>query len=158
MDYTRSGGPAALGARLRRLSEAVDRDATRVYSELGIQFEQRWFGVINQLALNGPASVGKLASSLGITHASVSQTRKSLEAAGLVRSKPDPSDGRSSQVLLTKKGQALVDQLTPLWAAMATAAIEVDTEAGAVVEKLDQLEDALSRHSLFDRIMMHLGS
>jgi MarR family transcriptional regulator, organic hydroperoxide resistance regulator len=155
MDYARSGGPAALGARLRRLSEAVDRDATRAYLELGIQFEQRWFGVINQLALNETATVGQLASSLGITHASVSQTRKSLESAGLVRSKANPSDGRSSQIRLTRKGRALVDQLTPLWAAMDAAAIEVDTEAGGVVEKLDQLDDALSRQGLFDRIMIH---
>src|SRR5688500_13916709 len=72
MDYPKSVGGVALGARLRRLSEAIDRDATRAYSSLGIKFEQRWFGVLNQLALNGPMSVSEIASALRITRASVS--------------------------------------------------------------------------------------
>jgi MarR family transcriptional regulator, organic hydroperoxide resistance regulator len=153
LDYIRSASGAALGARLRRLSEAVDRDATRVYAELGIAFEQRWYGVINQLVINGTASVGQIAASLGITHVSVSQTRQSLEKAGLVRAEVDPADGRRNHLVLTAKGRALVAQLTPLWAAMAEAATDLDVEAGAIVEKLDQLEMALKRKTLFDRIM-----
>ena len=156
MDYAQSAGGAALGARLRRLSEAIDRDATRVYAALGIEFEQRWFGVVNQLALHGMATVGEIASALGITHVSVSQARRSLELAGLVRSEADPADARRSRLVLTPEGQALVEQLSPLWAAMADAATELDLEAGAVVEKLDQLERALRRQNLFDRIMARM--
>ncbi len=156
MDYTRSVGGAALGTRLRRLSEVIDRDATRVYATLGIDFEQRWFGVINQLAINGTATVGEIASSLGITHVSVSQTRQSLEKAGLVRAEADPADGRRSRLVLTAKGRALVEQLSPLWVAMADAAADLDAEAGEIVKRLDQLDIALKRKALFDRIMARL--
>ena len=44
---------AALAARLRRLSERFDRDATKLYAAQNIRFEQRWYGLLNQLVLNG---------------------------------------------------------------------------------------------------------
>lgn len=152
MDYPRHLGGSAIGARLRRLSERIDGDVARIYAEAGLQFEQRWFGVLNQLALNGPATVGELAATLGITHASISQTRSSLEKAGLVRSKNDPDDARRRQLQLTRKGRQLIQRLTPLWQIMEQAAAQVVAEVDGLIESLDRLDDALSRRSLFERI------
>ncbi|MBB6254262.1 MarR family transcriptional regulator [Nitrospirillum iridis] len=152
-DYSRRLGGAALGARLRRLSETIDGDATRTYGALGIAFEQRWFGVLNQLALNGPLTVGELAARLRITHVSVSQTRTSLEKAGLAHSAADPADARRRRLALTPAGDALVARLRPLWRALEAAALELDAEAEAVTAALDRLEDALARRSLYQRVM-----
>jgi DNA-binding MarR family transcriptional regulator len=151
-DHIAELGGAALGARLRRLSAAIDADAARIYAARGIRFEQRWFGVINQLALTGPLSVRQLADLLGITHASVSETRQSLEAAGLIASRSDPSDGRRRVLTLSPSGEALVAQLQPLWDAFDEAARELDAEAGGVTEALARLEQALAQRSLHERI------
>lgn len=156
MDYVRRQGGVALGARLRRLSETVDGDAERIYAGLGVRFEQRWFGVLNQLRLQGSSNVGALAAALGITHASVSQTRQSLEQEGLVRSEPDPTDRRSRRLVLTAEGEALVARLQPVWSAFEAASAELDAEAGGVAAALDRLGDALARRSLFDRIAARL--
>jgi len=152
VDYSRSVGGAAIGARLRRLSEAFDADTARVYAELGIAFEQRWFGVMNQLVLNGSATVGELAAALRITHASVSQTRTSLERAGLVASARDREDARRRRLILTEAGRDLAGRLAPVWAAFEDAARELDAEAGAVAQALDRLDDALVRQTLHSRI------
>lgn len=152
VDYSKRSGGAALGARLRRVSEAIDKDATRIYATLGIAFEQRWFGVLNQLALNGAMTVSELADALRITRASVSQTRQSLEDAGLITSKDHPSDARQRHLAPTAKGRRLVNRLASLWHAMDEAARELDEEAGHVVAVLDQLDEALARKSMFDRI------
>lgn len=157
MDYPKSAGGAALGARLRRLSEAIDRDATRAYSSLGIKFEQRWFGVLNQLALNGPMSVSEIASALRITRASVSQTRQSLEEAGLIEAEAHPLDARQRHLALTSTGSKLIRRLKPLWDAMNEAALELNAEAGNVVAALDRLDEAIARQSLFDRIQAKLS-
>lgn len=117
-DYVAEMGGAALGARLRRLSAAIDADAARIYAAMGLRFEQRWFGVINQLSLNGPMSVSELAVALGISHASVSETRQSLEKAGLVLSEPDRQDSRRRSLALSRSGEVLVDRLRPLWSAL----------------------------------------
>jgi DNA-binding MarR family transcriptional regulator len=151
-DYSRSHGGSALGARLRRLSERLDRESTRVYAARGVAFEQRWFGLLNQLVLNGPMSVGDIAAALRITHVSVSQSSRSLEKAGIVASAPDPADARRRRLALTDKGRVLVAELAPLWESFYAAASELNDEAGDVVALLDRLDDALERKSLFERI------
>jgi DNA-binding MarR family transcriptional regulator len=156
MDYVRERGGAALGARLRRLSETIDGDAERIYARLGVRFEQRWFGVLNQLRLLGSSTVGELAAALGITHASVSQTRGSLEREGLVGSEPDPGDRRSRRLVLTAEGSALVERLSPVWAAFEAASEELDAEADGVAAALDRLTDALARRPLAERILARL--
>ena len=157
-DYSRNAGGSALGARLRRLSERIDRDVATIYAAHGVAFEQRWFGVLNQIVLNGPMSVGEIASALRITHVSVSQSSGSLDRAGLVRSRPDPVDARRRQLALTDQGKRLVADLAPLWRALDEAAIELDAEAGNLVKLLDRLDDALDRESLPDRVARRFAS
>ena len=151
-DYSRGMGGQALGARLRRLSERIDGDGTRVYAARGVGFEQRWFGVLNQLILKGSSSVGELAATMRITHVSVSQSCRSLEKAGIIASVSDPDDARRRVLTLTSEGHALVAELAPLWAAFNAAAADLNAEAGDAVAALDRLDDALARRSMFDRI------
>ena len=145
-------GGAAIGALLRRISDRVDRDANRVYARLGVSFEQRWMGVLDLLARQGPMSVKDLADSLKISHPSVSQTRSSLLAAGLVAERPDPADGRRRTLHLTSEGQALVETLAPVWAALDQVGRTLNAEAGGVVSVLIGLEAALTRRSILDRV------
>lgn len=151
-DYSRGEGGQALGARLRRLSERIDGDVGRIYAAQGLVFEQRWFGVLNQMMLEGPTSVGEIAAAMRITHVSVSQSCRSLEKAGIIRSAPDPADARRRTLSLTPAGDALVERLAPLWQSLKDVAAELNDEAGNVVAALDRLDDALARRSLFDRI------
>lgn len=156
-DYSRSMGGQALGARLRRLSERIDGDGTRVYAARGLVFEQRWFGVLNQMVLKGPTTVGEIAATMRITHVSVSQACRSLEKAGIIASAVDPDDARRRLLSLTAEGVALVERMWPLWQAFNAAAAEINAEAGDVVAALDRLDDALARKSLFDRISERLN-
>jgi DNA-binding MarR family transcriptional regulator len=151
-------GGAAIGAVLRRLSERIDRDANRVYARLGIVFEQRWMGVLNLLVLRGPMSVNDLARDLGISHPSVSQTRRSLLSAGLVGERADPADGRRRTLYLTPEGEALVETLSPVWIALDQAGRALNAEAGGAVETLARLESALERHSILDRVTETLAA
>jgi MarR family transcriptional regulator, organic hydroperoxide resistance regulator len=151
-DYVRSAGPAALGARLRRLSAALDADARRIYAEAGVTFEQRWLGLLDLLSSHGPLTVGELAESLGISHPSVSQSRDSLAKAGLIAWEADEKDRRRRRLRLTKDGEVLVRRLRPLWAALDQAAEALDTEAGGVAAALDRLEDRLEDRGLYERV------
>ena len=156
-DYPRSVHAKAIGARIRRLSERIDRESGSCYALFDTRFEQRWFGIINQLRLHQSMSVGELASVLGITHVSVSQARKSLETEGLIKSISDPEDGRRSILVLTAAGERLVTKLAPLWSAMESASEELFAEADGLLEAIGRLEDALEARSLTKRIMDQLG-
>jgi DNA-binding MarR family transcriptional regulator len=140
------------------LSERLDRESARVYSALGTEFEQRWYGVLNQIMLNGPMTVGEIAAALRVTHVSVSQARRSLEAAGFVQSVEDAADARRRPITLTARGKALVAQFTPLWQALSDSAEELNAEAGDVVTLLDRLDDALDARSLFDRAVVRINA
>ncbi|CAN7502166.1 MarR family winged helix-turn-helix transcriptional regulator [Caulobacter sp. LjRoot300] len=150
-DDTRRSGAAAIGARLRRLSERIDRDAGRLYAELDVPFEQRWFGVVDQLNRHGPRSVGEMAAALGVSHVSVSQVRQALVAEGLVAEDRDPRDGRSRVLRLTGDGRALARRLAPVWDALSTAAIELNADAQDPLAALDRLEAALDEASILER-------
>lgn len=156
-DYSRAAGGAALGARLRRLSERFDRETAQIYAAHGVRFEQRWFGLLNQIVLNGPMTVGEIAEALAITHVSVSQSRRALEGAGLVSAASDPSDARRRLLALTPEGEALVASLKPLWQALGDCAEELNAAAGNLVSLLDRLEDALEEHTLFERVAARIG-
>ena len=147
---------AAIGARLRRLSERIDQDCARLYAAQGLHFEQRWFGVMNQLIRAEGLSVKELAALLGISHASVSETRKSLLAAGLIESAADPYDARSVRLSLSREGRAMFAQFAPLWQTLDAVSTELSTEAGELVRALDMLDGALDRESLFDRVTRRL--
>ncbi len=151
-DFVQEMGPAALGAWLRRLSERIDREAGRAYDEAGVEFEQRWFGVLNQLALHGALTVGEIATALGVTHVAVSQVRQTLETAGLAVTEPDPNDRRSRKLRLSPRGQQLYLRMLPLWQEVARVSVELDREAGGVVGALVRLERALDRQSLDRRV------
>jgi DNA-binding MarR family transcriptional regulator len=147
---------AAIGKRLRRLSHAIDYDARRLYKANGIKFEQRWFGVINQLMRKGSMSVQDISQALGITHVSVSQTRKSLEAAGYIISCADKNDARRRLLILTKAGHALIDQASPIWEALNETSLELNKETDGIVLALDKLDAALSSKSLYERPLQRL--
>ena len=155
-DFPLSQGGAALGARLRRLSERIDREADRIYRESGVSFEQRWYGVMNQLAAHGPMTVGALAGALGITHAAVSQTRASLVAEGLLDVVADPADARRRTLVLSAAGKRLVIELQPLWRALSDVSTDLNREAPGLLDALDKLDAALERESLAQRVRARL--
>ena len=154
-DYVEEAGSAALGGRLRRLSERVDGEARRIYAEQGIAFEQRWLGLLDLLSA-GPKSVGELAQALGISHPSVSESRRSLASAGLIDWQVDERDRRRKLLRLSPAGEDLVGRLRPLWSLLDDVAREVDVEAGGVTASLARLEAALDRRPFSERVLERL--
>lgn len=146
----------ALGKRLRRLSQIIDHDAKRIYDEQNCYFEQRWFGVLNQINANGPLTVKSIAEALSITHASVSETRKSLETAKLIKSSICSDDKRQRLLSLTPSGKTLFTKLAPVWAAMDAAAKDLDEEVENLILTLDRLDAALSQRSLLQRVNQYI--
>jgi MarR family transcriptional regulator, organic hydroperoxide resistance regulator len=150
-DVIRSLGAAAIGGRLRRLSERIDEDCARIYAESGIEFEQRWLGVIYVLAQSGPQSVGALAAKLGISHASISQSRKSLQKAGLILAEVAKTDARSVRVRLSSAGRRLYSQVVPILEILKRISVEANEEAGQPLAAIERMEQAMNRMSLYDR-------
>jgi DNA-binding MarR family transcriptional regulator len=148
---------AGVGARLRRLSERIDREARSVYKHVGIDFEQRWVGVLVLLIERRAMTVGELAQALGITQPSVSQTLRSLQTAKLVVAQLDPRDPRRRIQRLTKAGSAFVARARPVWEALMEAARDLDRAGIDIVTPLARIERELDEKSLYERALGYLG-
>jgi DNA-binding MarR family transcriptional regulator len=155
-DYVRDQAGAALGARLRRLSDRIDREADALYQALNLDFEQRWFGFVNQLVLHQTRTVGEIAGALGVTHVAVSQVRSALAERGLIVAEIDPADSRKRVLKLSAAGKRLALKLAPIWGALNEAARDLDSEANGVAHALERLESALDRRSLTNRVQSRL--
>lgn len=66
------------------------------------------FSVLNHFVrLGGERTPAQLASAFQVSRATMTNTLKRLEAAGLIASTPDPDDGRSKRISLTPAGRAM---------------------------------------------------
>jgi hypothetical protein len=88
-DYPSRFGGAAIGARLRRLSDRIDREADGLYSALGIDFEQRWFGVM----IGGCEHSHERSS----CDRSVLPRRRQSDSGGIAGARLNYRDGRSGR-------------------------------------------------------------
>lgn len=152
-DFFQQLGSAALGSRLRRLSEQITAQATEVYALYHLPFEPRWFPVFYAVAKQPGQSVGDLAFAIGHTHAAVSQVVKELAKQGLVRTERGEADLRRSLVTLTAQGASL-------WPALQEQAVDVRQATEELLAEtrhnlwlaMGEVEHALSRRSLSSRV------
>jgi DNA-binding MarR family transcriptional regulator len=62
--------------------------------------------VLGYLDRDGPRSIGELAATESVRPQSMSQTVGELESDGLIERRPDQSDGRRTQIAITRRGRA----------------------------------------------------
>ncbi len=153
MDLIRLLGPLALASRLKRLSERLMKDASRIYREQKLDFEPRWFPVFYLLSEQSPLAVTEIARELHVTHPAVNQVAGAMEKAGLIISWRDKKDDRKRLLALSASGKDLVIRLMPLWSDIKRAACELlDASGTDLLAALDRIESALDSAGMFERI------
>jgi DNA-binding MarR family transcriptional regulator len=107
---------------------------------------QQWL-VLTALAGCGPATLAHLARRMCVSKQNMTGMVNRLTDAGYVARGKDPDDLRSSRVVLTRRGKALVDKLRPSYeqwrAELARDAggekiAETERIIAALIEKLDR--------------------
>lgn len=148
-------GAAAVGAKLRGLSDRIDRDVNQLYAELGEPFQQHWFLPFD-LILEQATTTTAIARRLGLTVPAVSQSVRAMVRARLVELRRDPGDARIKWISATPEGRALATRLRPMWTALLEVSLELDRESGGVASGLDRLGVALSRRTIAARLRARL--
>jgi DNA-binding MarR family transcriptional regulator len=68
------------------------------------------FGLLNLLGARSGATQRELGSEMGIDPSTMVSLLDELEAAGLAKRRPHPTDRRARQVVITSKGRRLLEQ------------------------------------------------
>ncbi len=155
MSVYRISGELMLGSRLRRLGEKFFFDISKVYKSEDIAFEPTWFPLFFLLKHNKTLTVSDIATSLEITHPGASQMITTFENRSLINCSPDKKDKRVRVVSLTKKGEALLKQIEPIWLSVQKCAQEMLNEgenSRLLFSTLTEIEDLLTKKSFFDRV------
>jgi DNA-binding MarR family transcriptional regulator len=159
MSFYPSLGYLVFGSRLRRLSEYFLMEVNKVYEQQGIPFDASWFPVFYLLSQHQPVSMIEIAEQLEISHSAVSQMITNLKKKGLVKTTPCKEDGRRQLVAFSKKGEEMLLQIRPVWAAITAAMDELvasNKQSQQVLAGIAQIEQSVQIKPLSERIREQL--
>jgi DNA-binding MarR family transcriptional regulator len=124
--------------RIQKLAKAFDRTLDETLAETGL--DRRSYHVLGKLRRVGPPyrrSAGQLAEHMGLSSGAMTNRLDRMEAAGLVRRLPDPSDRRGTLVEPTAAGLATWDRAVGTQAAReAMVAAVLDTKEREELHRL----------------------
>jgi DNA-binding MarR family transcriptional regulator len=93
-----------------RLRTVIVRTNRRLRQEGGGQLSPTLSAALGTIARHGPLTPSELADRERVQRPTATRLLARLEAPGYVTRTPDPQDGRSSLVMLTPAGRALLEQ------------------------------------------------
>ncbi|MBS0032059.1 bifunctional helix-turn-helix transcriptional regulator/GNAT family N-acetyltransferase [Chitinophaga sp. 22321] len=153
MEFFNKTGKAALGSRLRMLTETITEDAEQIYKLYQTHLQPKWFPVFYVLSAGEEKTITTIAKEIGHSHPSVSKIITEMRKKGLVAEKKDKADGRRNMVSLTKKGLDInirfKDQLTDVGSAIETISSQASHDLWKAIEEWEYL---LGQQSLLDRV------
>ncbi|MBN8568863.1 MAG: MarR family transcriptional regulator [Ignavibacteria bacterium] len=149
----RKAGRLALGTRIKLLAEKMLQDGSEIYKYLNIDFEPRFFAVFYLLKDYPSLSVTEIANHIGISQPAVTQILNSMIKKNLVKMIKDKVDTRKKIITISKKGEAMLPQLIPLWKDFEAGVGEIFEKANInILEVLDKIENGIEEKSIFDRV------
>ena len=145
---SKDGAADALAVRLAVAFKRLYSRLREAALDSGMELPFTQLAIIKHLRDRGPTTAAVLATSERMSHQAIAQNLAALKQAGLVRTAPDPSDGRKSLVHVTAAGGRLFESAIASRHTWLTHAIEQNVPAGerAALERaiglLERLADA----------------
>jgi DNA-binding MarR family transcriptional regulator len=157
MDLISELGALAVATRLKRLSERLAGDVNKIYKELNLNFESKWFLVLELLSRRKTLSIVDIADELKLTHPAIVQFADQMLKAKLIIAQKDVNDGRKRMVSLSPQGVKLLKQLAPVLAVVKEEnEIWLKEAEHHLLDIMSQLEARLDTMSMYDRVKRSL--
>ncbi len=153
MNIIDESGILAISTRLQRLSEQLRKDGAALYKTFGISFEPKWFPVVYTLYHKKMLSVVEIAAEIGYTHPSTISLLKELEKQKLIHSKKDKNDERKRLIGLSESGEALIEQMKPVWNLMSTVLAEIADNQNNLLKAIEEAEQKIKLQSFLQRAL-----
>jgi DNA-binding MarR family transcriptional regulator/N-acetylglutamate synthase-like GNAT family acetyltransferase len=135
----------------------MNKDVSRIYRDMGLEFEARWFPVAYLLRQESPLAITEIADALNYTHTAIKNFVDEMSRRGLLESIRDPSDKRRRIVRLSRKGRQVVDQLVPLWQEVGAVAHDlVEASDPNLLASIQSIELQLDEKEVYPRIRERL--
>jgi DNA-binding MarR family transcriptional regulator len=106
--------PMGVVGRISRLAQLLQAELEQIFAAHGVNGGE--FDVLATLRRSGRPyrlTPTELSKATMVTSGGMTKRLSALEGRGLIRRDPDPSDGRSTAVSLTREGKRLVEVILP---------------------------------------------
>jgi DNA-binding MarR family transcriptional regulator len=157
MDLISELGALAVATRLKRLSERLAGDVNKIYKELDLNFESKWFLVLELLSRRKTLSIVDIADELKLTHPAIVQFADQMLKAKLIIAQKDSKDGRKRMVSLSPQGVKLLKQLAPVLAVIKEEnELWLNEADHHLLDVMSQLEARLDVIPMYERVKRSL--
>lgn len=147
----------ALATRLKRLADRLSADVSRVYKESELEFEAKWFLILELLSREKTLGITEISESLGISHPAVVQLADQMLAQGLIKASVDEKDARRRLISLTPAGKQMHKKIGPMLEIIREENRKwLATARYNLLAVLSELETSLDEKSMYKRIKMAL--
>jgi DNA-binding MarR family transcriptional regulator len=158
-DLVKHLGELAFATRLKRLAEWLQADVAKIYRELNVDFEPKWFTMLYALYHNGHMSVIELSNLLGLTHPAIIQFGEQMQRKKLVSFVRDKADARKKLIQLTEKGKNTFEKIEPVLREIEIANRELMQETGTnVLVTVEKMEQLLQKRNMYQRVRERLNN
>ena len=124
-----------------RLSNLLTRRLTPLFASAGIT-PQQWL-ILQSISESNGAALVSLARHLRVSKQNITGMVNRLETLGLIERVGDPGDLRSSPVVISRRGRALLDRIHPLYETWSTQLPK--RELQSATKAIETLTAALAR-------------
>jgi len=157
-DHLASLGTLGFTYRTRRLADRIADSGRRLYEALDVPLEPNWHALLLYLDGHGDVSVTEAATALKVSHPSVIEMARRMEAKGLITTSSDPSDGRRRVLALSEEGRRRLPEFERLWGVIADELdVIIEATAGSdALSALTTIEAQLDSEELDTRVLRRL--
>jgi len=153
MEFFDKVGTAAIGSRLRLLTEKITEDASHIYKLYDIELQPKWFPVFYVLSNGEEKTVTEIAKEIGHSHPSVSKILSEMTKEKLIAEKKDKTDGRKTIVKLSKKGLDITLKIKNQYVDIENAIAQISAQTKNDLWKaIEEWEFILEQKSLLRRV------
>lgn len=153
MDFIKELGELALGSRLGRLLERMNKDISRFYKILGTEMEARWFTILYLLGTRSPMRITDIADILGVTHQAINKQARQMSGASLVRIYQGEADKRERLIAVTKRGEETIAALTGVWEKVRGVVTTLTSNPSeSLLDSIGKVEKKLDSKSMLKRL------
>ncbi len=129
------------------------KDVSRVYKDLDVDFEARWFSILFALKTTSPMSITVLAQSLRLTHPAVNQLAGEMIGRKLLLAAKSRHDERKRLLRLSAKGKRIAALLAPVWKEIGVATkLLIESSGQDLLSGLDRIEKLLDEQDMYERV------
>jgi DNA-binding MarR family transcriptional regulator len=146
-------GALAIGSRMRRLYDALSKDAARIYQDHELQFEIKYFTLFYLISKRKKIGIMDIAEELSLTHPAIIHLAKELEKKGYIESVSAPGDSRKRMLQLSVKGKKSLPAFEKVWEQLSALNEQLFAQQHQLLQTLEAVEKTLEEKSYYKRFI-----